>query len=50
VFRALNHEGVAAQCFFELFASGRKLTGESKLMAFTACAVLAKSLEALRRG
>lgn len=53
MFRALNHGGVAAECFYvivDALVSGRKLTGESKLMAFTACAVLAKSLEGMRRG
>jgi hypothetical protein len=50
VFRALNHEGVAADCLYALIVGDQKLTGERKLMAFTACAVIAKSLAVMRRG
>ena len=48
MFRASEHEGVAAECLYELFASDRKLTGESKLKAFAACAVLARTMRAIR--
>jgi hypothetical protein len=50
VFRATEHEGVAAECLFELFAGDRKLTGETKLRAFAACAVLARTMRAIRGG
>lgn len=48
MFRALNHEGVAAECFYEVLVGDRKLTGDAKLRAFTACAVLAASLAKMR--
>ena len=50
MFRATEHEGVAAECLFELLAGGRKLTGETKLKAFTACVVIAKTMRAIRGG
>lgn len=48
MFRALNHEGVAADCFYEAFFGDRKLTGEQRLKAYTACAVVAASLAQMR--
>jgi hypothetical protein len=48
VFRALEHEGVAAECLFHLFAGERRMTSEHKLHAFTACAVMAKTMKVLR--
>ncbi len=48
MFRALNHEGVAAVCLFELLAGGRRLTSEQRVNAFTACAVIAKTMEKIR--
>jgi len=48
VFRALNHEGVAAECLYELWAGHLKLTGERRLRAFTACAVMAETMRAIR--
>lgn len=48
MFRALNHEGVAAECFYALIVGDRKLSGETKRKAFTACAVLAKTMTRMR--
>ncbi len=49
--RALKHEGVAAQCLYEVIetlAGDRRLTGERKLRAFAACAVIAHTMRAIR--
>jgi hypothetical protein len=48
VFRALGHEGIATDCLFELLAGDRRLSGEKKVQAYTACAVLAVSLKTIR--
>jgi len=44
VFRALEHEGVATDCLFELFAGGRRMTIEQRRKAYAACAVLAVTM------
>jgi hypothetical protein len=49
VFRALNHEGVAADCFYELFVGDQKLPKERRMRAYAACAVLAGTLTELRK-
>lgn len=48
MFRALEHEGVAAECLFELFAGGRRMKSDQKVSAFTACAVLATTMRKIR--
>lgn len=49
MFRALNHEGVAADCFFELLVGDQKLPKERRMRAYAACAVLAESLAQVRK-
>lgn len=41
MFRARNHEGVAAECLFELFAGGRKMNSDQRMRAFAGAAVIA---------
>jgi len=48
VFRALEHEGVAAECLYELLAGERRFKSEQKIRAFTACVVMAKTMKAIR--
>lgn len=38
------HEGVAAECLFEVLCGGRKLNAEQRVRAFTGCAVVATYL------
>lgn len=46
----MNHEGVAAECLFELFAGDRKMTSDQRIRAFVGCAVLAVTMRSLRGG
>ncbi len=48
MFRALEHDGVATECLVELFVGGRRLKSEERVRVITACAVIAKSLHAMR--
>jgi hypothetical protein len=48
VFRALEHEGVASECLFELFAGGRRMSSDQRLHVFAACAVMAATMKVMR--
>lgn len=48
MFRALEHDGVASACLFELFAGGRRMGSEERIHAFAACAVIAITLGKIR--
>jgi hypothetical protein len=41
VFRAQEHEGVLAECLFEIAAGGRRMTSEQRLRVFAGCASIA---------
>lgn len=44
----MKHEGVAAECLFQLFAGGRRMTEDERMKAFAACAVIASTMEIYR--
>lgn len=50
MFRAMNHEGVSAECLFELLAGDRQMGSDQRLRAFTACAVMAAAMQRIIRG
>lgn len=48
MFRALNHEGVAAECLFEALFGGQRMESDRRVRAFTACAVMAVTMRTIR--
>ena len=49
MFRALEHEGVAAETLYHLLVPGdRRMTSDQRIRAFAACAVVALTFKAQR--